>query len=77
VADQCGFEVGEFIWTGGDCHIYHNHFEQVRLQLSRPPFAPPRLRLRRRPASVFDYALEDFELIDYQHHPAIKAAVAV
>ncbi len=77
VAEQCGFEVGEFIWTGGDCHIYHNHFEQVRLQLSRPPYAPPRLRLRRRPASLFDYELEDFELVDYQHHPAIKAAVAV
>ncbi|WP_018912496.1 thymidylate synthase [Thiomonas sp. FB-6] len=77
VAEQCGFDVGEFIWTGGDCHIYHNHFEQVRLQLSRPPFAPPRLRLRRRPESLFDYRLDDFELVDYQHHPAIKAPVAV
>ncbi|WP_297909613.1 thymidylate synthase [Thiomonas sp.] len=77
VAEQCGFDVGEFIWTGGDCHIYHNHFEQVRLQLSRPPFESPRLRLRRRPASVFGYELDDFELIDYRHHPAIKAPVAV
>ncbi len=77
VAEQCGMQPGEFIWTGGDCHIYHNHFEQVRLQLSRPPFAPPRLRLLRRPAELADYRLEDFELLDYRHHPAIKAQVAV
>ena len=77
VAEQCGFDVGEFIWTGGDCHIYHNHFEQVRLQLSRPPFAPPRLRLLRRPDSLFEYQPSDFELVDYLHHPPIKAPVAV
>ncbi len=77
VAEQCDFEPGEFIWTGGDCHIYHNHFEQVRLQLSRPPFAPPQLRMLRRPAGLFDYQPNDFELVDYRHHPAIKGAVAV
>lgn len=77
VAEQCGFEVGEFIWTGGDCHIYHNHFEQVRLQLSRPPFASPRLRLLRRPDSLFGYQPADVELVDYRHHAAIKAPVAV
>ena len=77
VAEQCGMQPGEFIWTGGDCHIYHNHFEQVRLQLSRPPFAPPRLRLLRRPAELADYRLEDVELLDYRHHPAIRAQVAV
>jgi thymidylate synthase len=77
VAQQCDLEVGDFIWTGGDCHIYSNHAEQVALQLSREPFAYPRLNIKRRPASLFDYAFEDFEFLDYQHHPAIKAPVAV
>jgi thymidylate synthase len=77
VAQQCDLDVGDFIWTGGDCHLYSNHFEQVQLQLSRDPLPYPTLRLLRRPASIFDYALEDFEVFDYQHHPAIKAPVAV
>lgn len=77
VADQVGLEPGEFIWSGGDCHIYDNHVEQVQEQLSREPYPSPRLRLSRTPGSIFDYELEDFEVLDYQHHPAIKAAVAV
>ncbi|WP_394551645.1 thymidylate synthase [Agromyces sp. MMS24-JH15] len=77
VAQQTGLEPGEFVWTGGDCHVYDNHREQVAEQLSREPFAPPRLALRRMPASIFDYEVEDFELVDYVHHPAIRAAVAV
>ena len=77
LAQQCGYEPGEFIWCGGDCHIYDNHLEQVQLQLSRAPYPYPLLRLARQPASIFDYELADFELLDYQHHPAIKAPVAV
>ena len=77
LAQQCGYEPGEFIWCGGDCHIYDNHLEQVQLQLSRPAYPFPRLQLKRRPPSIFDYELADFELLDYQHHPAIKAPVAV
>jgi thymidylate synthase len=77
LAQQCDLELGEFIWTGGDCHIYNNHFEQVQTQLSRTPFAYPRMQIKRRPASLFDYAYEDFELVGYEHHPAIKAVVAV
>jgi len=69
--------VGDFIWTGGDCHIYSNHQEQVALQLSRTPLPYPTLKIKRRPASIFDYAFEDFEMLDYQCHPAIKAPVAV
>jgi thymidylate synthase len=77
VAQQCDLAVGDFIWTGGDCHIYSNHHEQVELQLSRAPFAYPTLNIKRRPASIFDYQYEDFEVLDYQCHPAIKAPVAV
>jgi thymidylate synthase len=77
VAQQCGLAVGDFIWTGGDCHIYSNHHEQVALQLSRTPLPYPTLHIKRQPASIFDYAFEDFEFLDYQHHPAIKAPVAV
>ena len=77
LAQQCDLAVGDFIWTGGDCHIYDNHVEQVQTQLGRAPYPYPVLQLRRRPASVFDYVFEDFELLDYQHHPAIKAPVAV
>ncbi len=77
VAQQCNMDVGDFIWTGGDCHIYHNHFEQVRLQLSRPPHRAPALRIHRKPGSLFDYTLADFEVLDYSHHPAIKAPVAI
>uniref|UniRef100_E6PRI0 thymidylate synthase n=1 Tax=mine drainage metagenome TaxID=410659 RepID=E6PRI0_9ZZZZ len=77
VAQQCDMDAGDFIWTGGDCHIYHNHFEQVRLQLSRPPLPAPVLRIQRKPGSLFDYTLADFEVLDYRHHPAIKAPVAI
>nr|WP_297357907.1 thymidylate synthase [uncultured Caldimonas sp.] len=77
VAQQCDLGVGDFIWTGGDCHIYNNHFEQVELQLSREPYPYPTLNIRRRPASIFDYEFEDFEITGYQHHPHIKAPVAV
>jgi thymidylate synthase len=77
LAQQCDLTPGEFIWTGGDCHLYLNHLEQAELQLSRAPFPPPQLRLRRRPASIFDYQYEDFEFMNYQFHPAIRARVAV
>ena len=77
VAQQCDFDVGDFVWTGGDCHLYDNHAAQVALQLARAPFAPPRLVLKRRPPTLFDYELDDFEVVDYRHHPAIKAPVAV
>jgi thymidylate synthase len=77
VAQQCDLAVGDFIWTGGDCHIYNNHFEQVELQLSRAPYPYPVLNIRRRPASIFDYQYEDFEVLEYQCHGAIKAPVAV
>lgn len=77
VAQQTDLVPGEFVWTGGDCHVYDNHVEQVREQLSREPYPYPRLRLARRPATVFDYAYEDFELLGYRHHPAIPAPVAV
>ncbi|MGA7537540.1 MAG: thymidylate synthase [Steroidobacteraceae bacterium] len=76
-AQQCDLEPGELIWTGGDCHLYLNHLEQARVQLARAPFPPPRLGIRRRPATLFDYTFEDFEFADYQHHPAIAAKVAV
>ena len=77
LAQQCDLDVGDFIWTGGDCHIYDNHVEQVELQLSRTPHPYPLLNIKRRPESIFDYAYEDFEVLDYQHHAAIKAPVAV
>ncbi|HEV3468258.1 MAG TPA: thymidylate synthase [Pyrinomonadaceae bacterium] len=77
VAEQCGLGAGDFVWTGGDCHLYLNHLEQARLQLSREPYPPPRLRLKRRPDSIFDYEFEDFELENYQAHPRIAAPVAV
>ncbi|MDX3054326.1 thymidylate synthase [Streptomyces sp. NE06-03E] len=76
VAQQVGLEPGDFIWTGGDCHIYDNHVEQVTEQLSRTPFDFPRLRLRQA-NSLFKYAYSDVEVLDYEHHPAIKAPVAV
>jgi thymidylate synthase len=77
VAQQCDLGVGDFIWTGGDCHLYLNHLEQVDLQLSREPLPLPRLVLGRRPPSLFEYAYEDFEFAGYQSHPAIRAPVAV
>jgi thymidylate synthase len=77
VAQQCDLQVGDFIWTGGDCHIYSNHFDQVREQLSRPPIPYPTLHIHRKPDSLFDYNYEDFEIRNYQAHPHIKAPVAV
>lgn len=77
VAQQCGLDVGEFVWTGGDCHIYSNHFEQVRTQIGRSPFDFPRLHFTRKPDSIDGYLYEDFQLSGYGHHPAIKAPVAV
>ncbi len=77
VAQQTGLEVGEFIWTGGDCHLYSNHLDQVEEQLSRSTFALPELLIKRKPASIFEYKFEDFEIVNYQFHPHIKAPVAV
>ena len=77
LAQQCNLHVGDFIWTGGDCHIYSNHHTQVEQQLSRTPFPYPTLHIRRKPPSLFDYQYEDFELLGYQCHAAIKAEVAV
>ena len=77
VAQQADLEVGDFIWTGGDCHLYNNHLAQVELQLAREPFPLPTLQIRRKPASLFDYEFDDFEVIGYQSHPHIKAPVAI
>ena len=77
VAQQCDLDVCDFIWTGGDCHIYSNHHAQVQLQLSRDTFNYPTLHIKRRPESLFDYNFEDFEVQGYQHHDPIKAPVAV
>jgi thymidylate synthase len=77
VAEQCNLQPGEFIWTGGDCHLYSNHLEQVKLQLSRTPYPLPKLKIHRKPESIFDYQFEDFEILGYQSHPHIKAAVAI
>jgi len=77
MAQQCNLEVGEFIWTGGDCHLYSNHLEQVDLQLSREFFPLPKLNILRKPDSIFDYEFEDFEITGYESHPHIKAPVAI
>jgi thymidylate synthase len=77
LAQQCDLEVGEFIWSSGDTHIYNNHFEQVELQLSRDVRPLPTLRITRKPESIFDYKLEDFEVENYNPHPAIKGQVAI
>lgn len=77
VAQQAGLEVGDFVWSGGDVHLYLNHLEQTDLQLSREPYPLPQLRLARKPESLFDYRFEDFEILDYQSHPHIKAEVSV
>ncbi|MEO5733371.1 MAG: thymidylate synthase [Rubrivivax sp.] len=77
LAQQCDLQVGDFVWTGGDCHLYDNHAEQVALQLTRDPRPAPTLVIKRRPASIFDYAFEDFDVQGYDPHPAIKAPVAV
>ncbi|GAS82311.1 thymidylate synthase [Paenibacillus amylolyticus] len=77
IAQQCDLEVGEFIWSGGDVHIYSNHVDQVKTQLEREPYALPKLVIKRKPDSIFDYKFEDFEFENYQHHPGIKAPIAV
>jgi thymidylate synthase len=77
VAQQCDLGLGDFIWTGGDCHLYLNHLEQTDLQLSRTPYPPPSLSIRRKPPSLFDYVYDDFEVQNYQCHDAIKAPIAV
>jgi thymidylate synthase len=77
VAHQCDLQLGEFIWTGGDCHLYLNHLEQADLQLSRTPYPLPSLNIRRKPPSLFDYVFDDFEVQNYQCHAAIKAPIAV
>jgi thymidylate synthase len=76
-AQQCDLEPGDFIWTGGDCHLYVNHLEQADAQLARQPCPAPKLLIRRRPSTIFDYQYEDFEFVNYQHHAAIAAPVAV
>ncbi len=77
LAQQADLKVGDFVWTGGDCHLYLNHLEQAEEQLSREPLALPRLAIKRRPESIFDYQFEDFEILNYEFHPHIKAAIAV
>jgi thymidylate synthase len=77
VAQQCDLGVGDFVWTGGDCHLYLNHLNQADLQLSRSPYPLPRLSIRRKPPSLFDYSFEDFDIQNYEYHPAIKAPIAV
>ncbi|WP_063562893.1 thymidylate synthase [Paenibacillus sp. O199] len=77
IAQQCDLEVGEFIWSGGDVHIYTDHVEQVKTQLKREPFKLPKLIIKRKPDSIFDYKFEDFEFENYQHHPTIKGKVSV
>jgi len=77
MAQQCNLEVGDFVWTGGDCHLYSNHLEQVDLQLSRDFYPLPKLNFLRKPDSIFDYEFEDFEIAGYESHPAIKAPVAI
>ncbi|MCI6863820.1 MAG: thymidylate synthase [Anaerobiospirillum succiniciproducens] len=77
IAQQCGLKPGEFVWTGGDTHLYSNHFEQAKEQLSRTPRALPKMLIKRKPDSIFDYKFEDFELVDYDPYPVIKAPIAV
>ncbi|MFF2156773.1 thymidylate synthase [Paenibacillus chitinolyticus] len=77
VAQQCDLEVGDLVWTGGDVHIYLNHLEQVEKQLAREPFPLPKLEIKRKPDSIFDYVYEDFEFVGYQSHPGIKAPIAI
>ncbi|MDI1351676.1 MAG: thymidylate synthase [bacterium] len=77
IAQQCNLEVGEFIWTGGDCHLYLNHLEQTQTQLEREPLPLPTLEIKTNPNSLYDYQYEDFNFVNYQSHPAIKAPIAV
>jgi thymidylate synthase len=76
-AQQCDLQPGEFIWTGGDCHLYLNHLEQADEQLRRTPYPLPKLAIKRKPPSIFEYEYEDFQILDYQAHPSIKAPIAV
>ncbi len=77
IAQQCDLEAGDFVWTGGDCHIYLNHLEQVKLQLTREPYPLPQLIIKRKPTSIFDYKFADFEIVNYQSHAHISAPIAV
>jgi thymidylate synthase len=77
LAQQADLGVGDFVWTGGDCHLYSNHIEQADEQLQREPLPLPRLAIKRRPATIFDYEYDDFEILNYESHPHIKAAIAV
>jgi thymidylate synthase len=77
IAQQCDLQVGDFVWTGGDVHLYSNHLDQTKIQLSREPFALPSLTIKRKPDSIFDYRFEDFEIVNYHAHPSIKAPIAV
>ena len=77
LAEQSHLALGDLVWTGGDCHIYDNHREQVETLLARDPYPYPSLQIRRRPESIFEYEFEDFDVVGYQHHPAIRAPVAV
>jgi thymidylate synthase len=77
IAQQTDLSVGDFVWSGGDCHLYSNHLEQANEQLQREPLALPRLAIKRRPASLFDYKFEDFEILNYESHPHIRGAIAV
>jgi thymidylate synthase len=76
-AQQCDLATGEFVWTGGDCHLYLNHLDQANEQLDRTPFPMPRLVVKRRPPSIFEYEYDDFQILGYESHPHIKAPVAV
>ena len=77
LAQQTGLKAGEFIWTGGDCHLYRNHLEQADVQLRREPYPLPTLVIARRPESLFEYRFEDFEILNYESHPPLRADVAV
>ena len=77
IAQQCDLKVGDFVWTGGDVHLYLNHLDQANEQLKREPYALPKLSIKRKPNSIFDYAYEDFELLDYQSHPHISAPISI
>ena len=77
MAQQCDLDIGDLVWTGGDCHIYLNHLEQVKLQLTREPYPLPQLVIKRKPDSILDYKFEDFEILNYQAHPHIAATIAV
>jgi thymidylate synthase len=77
IAQQCDLKLGDFVWTGGDCHLYLNHLEQAELQLSRAPYPLPQLKILRKAPSLFDYAYEDFEISGYRYHAAIKAPIAI